>query len=301
MGFFGLFSLVAMGVASIQEEKRRCDFDDKMRATAIARKDRLGTYIDHKGAHRDIKTDERVDVKFIDNEPIIYDSYGRVLRNIAIDEVKPRIEEERKKIAEGKSHRTYIPLIPEYGYYSSKAGSRKYVDIETEKIYYVRSVRVKRKYMFKTFPGNRESTMTMGFLYNPITKKLVRPTDDTILEYCLQSLKYPTCYGINGKSFSPKEFVDFVKKEIIPKVVEDDKKENFIINGASHYKDYLPSRDDFLNRLEEYKQEQREIEELWQKRSELIEYKKQNGIPTYWRDLLPEDYELKYKHERIVY
>lgn len=301
MGFMGLFSLVAMGIASIQEEKRRCDFDDKMRNMAIARKDRLGTYIDHKGAHRDIKTDERVEVKFIDQEPIIYDSYGRVLRNIAIDEVKPRIEEERKKITEGKSHRTYIPLIPEYGYYSSKAHSRKYVDIETEKIYYVREVRIEKKYMFKTYPGRREEKMRISFLYDPVTEKLVRPTDDAVLKYCLDSLKYPTVSGINDKPFSPKEFVDFVKKEIMPKANEIVKNGDWLETCASHYDFYMPSRDDFLNALEEYKQEQREIEELWEKRSELIEYMEQNGINAYWRNLLPEDYELKYKHENVVY
>lgn len=155
--------------------------------------------------------------------------------------------------------------------------------------------------MFKTYPGYREDVVFMDFLYDPITEKLVRPTDDTVLDYCLNSLKYPSVRGINGKPFSPKEFVDFVKKEIIPKVMEDVKKDDFVITNATHSKFYTPTRDDFLNILEEYKQEQREIEELWQKKSELMEYKEQNGIRTYWRDLLPEDYELKYKHERVVY
>lgn len=304
MGWFGLFSLAAMGIGSIVEDAKISDYNGKAKARAkmwaLTGENRLGVYVDYKGGERDLVTDERVTIKYIHDEPVVYGSKGQFLRNVAVNEAMVRVEEEKKKIAEGKSHRTHIPLLGEDGVYVSWIG-RKQVDIETGKIYYVKSVRVKKRYLFETSRYDREEKTTMHFLFNPETNRLVRPTDESVLEFCLNSLKYVWACDINGNEFTPKEFVEYVKEEVIPKVMEDDKKEEWIINEPDHCYFANPSRDDFLNELEEYKQEQREIAELWEKRSELIEYKKQNGIHTYWRDLLPEDYELKYKHEKIVY
>lgn len=306
MGWFGLFSLAVMGIGSIVDAAKISDYDEKARARAAiwakTGENRLGIYRDYKGAERDLVTGERVNIKYIHNEPVVYGENGQFLRNIAVNEARKRVEEEKKKIAEGKSHRTHIPLLGKYGEYIFEGVyCRKQIDIETGKIYYVRRVEVKNKHFRNTTRSIEDDKVTMHFLYNPNTKQLVRPTDKTVLECCLDSLKYEWGRDKNGNEFTPNGFVDFVKKEVIPKVVEDDKHEEWIINRESHDNYSAPSRDDFLNILEEYKQEQREIAELWEKRAELIEYKKQNGIHTYWRNLLPEDYELKYKHEKIVY
>lgn len=129
-----------------------------------------------RGGERDLVTDERVTIKYVDHEPIVYGSKGQFLRNIAVNEAMVRVEEEKKKIAEGKSHRTHIPLLGKYGVRAARIGC-KYVDIETGKIYYIKRVMVKEKYLFKTDRYNRESKVAMYFLFDPETNRLVRPTD----------------------------------------------------------------------------------------------------------------------------
>lgn len=56
MGFFGLFSLVAMGIASIVEDAKISDYNGKAKARAKAQaltgENRLGVYVDYKGGRK---------------------------------------------------------------------------------------------------------------------------------------------------------------------------------------------------------------------------------------------------------